>query len=114
MKMYYRSIKVFLAVLIIAVGAATIVLAEGKQEQPDYLTIPGKHGDTWKLEATNPLLIGGYGDNFVYDGKRAVALEGTATVDVNARTNTGLMEVNFKGTINPEMDKTYTGDIRIV
>lgn len=103
-------------VLIMAVFLAVItsVFAEGsKEEVPDYMTFKGSHADQWKLEAADPLLIGGYGDNFVYDGKAVVPLEGTAVVDVNTRTNKGKMIAEFSGTITPEAGKTYTGDIRI-
>ena len=80
----------------------------------DYLTLKGRHRADWKLEATNPLLIGGYGDNFNYDGTKVVPFKGKAVVNVNARRNTGNMEVTFNGTINPEKGQTYSGDIKIV
>ena len=41
-------------------------------------------------------------------------VDGTATVEVDAETNSGRMEVLFNGTITPEKGKTFTGDIRIV
>ncbi len=74
----------------------------------------GEHDANWKLEATDPLLIGGYGDNFNYDGSNTKLLSGTAVVNVNAETNTGIIEVVFEGTINPEANVTYTGEIKIV
>ncbi len=98
-------------VLITATGA---LFAEGSKEKVDYMTFSGSHSDIWKLEARKPLLIGGYGDNFSYSGEKVQPGEGSATVNLDAETNTGTMEVNFRGTINPELDKTYSGDIRIV
>ncbi|MBF9016908.1 MULTISPECIES: hypothetical protein [unclassified Oceanispirochaeta] len=105
--------KVFLLILFV-LSSFTSVFAEGAAEEPtNYMAYEGSHKDVWKLEATDPLLIGGYGDNFVYDGKNVVPLEGKATVEVNAKKNTGKMIVEFKGTINPEAGVSHTGDIRI-
>ncbi|MGL1893454.1 MAG: hypothetical protein OCD02_17590 [Spirochaetaceae bacterium] len=84
-----------------------------KAEEVLYMTIDGSHAAEWKLTATDPLLIGGYGDNFVYNGEKVQALTGNAIVDVNAETNTGKMVATFKGTITPEANKTYTGTIRL-
>lgn len=101
---------IVLALLFTAAG----LFAGGSQESVDYLTIEGKHKNVWKLKATNGLLIGGYGNNFVYDGKAVSPIGGNATVDVDAKKNTGLIEVVFNGTINPEKGKTYTGEIKLV
>jgi len=87
--------------------------AEPAAAEPAYLTFEGSHADNWKLEATDGLLIGGYGDNFVYDGKTVVPVEGKAMVNVNTKTNQGTMTAEFNGTITPEAGKSYTGDIRL-
>lgn len=84
-----------------------------KAEEASYMTINGSHADEWMLTATDPLLIGGYGDNFVYNGENVQALTGKAVVDVNAETNTGLIVATFQGTITPEAGKSYTGTIRL-
>ncbi len=84
-----------------------------ENEETSYMTIDGKHGNKWMLTASKPLLIGGYGDNFVYNGEKVQALTGTATVDVNAATNTGKMVAEFYGTITPEAGKTFTGNIKL-
>ncbi|RKX75698.1 MAG: hypothetical protein DRP60_08470, partial [Spirochaetes bacterium] len=76
--------------------------AEPAAAEPAYLTFEGSHADNWKLEATDGLLIGGYGDNFVYDGKTVVPVEGKAMVNVNTKTNQGTMTAEFNGTITPE------------
>jgi hypothetical protein len=85
--------------------------AEGEQE--NYKTFSGNHKPQWTLEASDGLLIGGYGDNFVYNGEEVMSIGGEAMVDVNADKNTGKMEVVFNGTINPEKGKTYSGEIRL-
>ena len=92
----------------------TSVFAEAAAEEESYMTFDGKHDARWKLRATDPLLIGGYGDNFVYNGKAVVPLEGVATVDIDADKNTGEMEVVFNGTITPENGVSYTGEIKIL
>ena len=56
-----------ISILFLLVGMMTF--ASGAEEEPAHMTYPGTHGDVWKLEASDPLLIGGYGDNFVYDGQ---------------------------------------------
>ena len=103
---------------LLVLSAGSFLFASGEQEEPGmkepvYMTYEGTHGDMWKLEATDALLIGGYGDNFVYDGMAVVPVEGKATVNVNANTNKGSMVAEFNGTITPEAGKSYTGDIRL-
>ena len=75
---------------------------------------PGSHNPVWNLRATKPLIIGGYGDNFNYDGSRVRELKGEAIAELNTEKNTGKMEVVLNGTINPEKGKFYTGEIQIV
>lgn len=104
-------------VLIILFLSLTIsVFSGGVQAEPEvnYLIMPGSHDSVWKLSASDGLLIGGYGDNFVYNGKKVVPVGGNAVVEVNADTNTGRMEAVFYGTINPENGVTYTGEIKLV
>ena len=103
--------RIVFALAFLMVGFA--LFASGVEEEPEHLTFEGSHADTWKLEARNPLLIGGYGDNFVYDGSTVVPLDGTASVDLNAKTNKGSMIVEFNGTITPEAGVSYTGNIRM-
>jgi hypothetical protein len=53
-------------------------------------------------------LIGGYGDNFNYDGSRVIPMLGEASVVLDVERDGGTMVVKVKGTINPEKGKTYT------
>jgi hypothetical protein len=73
----------------------------------------GEHPPIWDLKAKKPFLIGGYGDNFNYDGSRVSPLLGKARVIVDAVKDSGTMVVYLKGTINPEKGKTYTGEIKM-
>lgn len=77
------------------------------------LAFEGSHAPVWHLTASSPQLIGGYGDNFNYDGSRVVPMLGKAKVILDAERDGGAMVVKVKGTINPEKGKTYTGDITI-
>jgi hypothetical protein len=110
----FTIFKKLMVAAVLLVLSSWAVLADGSPEQVDYMTFEGRHKDVWKLEASQGLLIGGYGDNFNYDGSKVVPIDGTATVELNAKENTGLMEVSFTGTITPEKGKTYAGDIRVV
>ncbi len=103
----------FILFAMLVLMAGTMLFANGEQEESTYMTFEGSHKDVWKLEATDALLIGGYGDNFVYNGEAVVPVEGRATVEVNAKKNEGTMIAEFNGTITPEAGVSYTGDIRI-
>lgn len=100
--------------LLLLFGFAGPAFSEGGQEKTEYMSFSGDHKDQWQLEAKSGLLIGGYGDNFVYDGSNVVPVGGKAIVDVNAKDNTGTMEVVFEGKIQPEKGKTYEGQIKLV
>jgi len=98
------SLLVVLSMLILPAVAA----------QEDYLAFEGQHDPVWSLKASDGLLIGGYGDNFSYDGSRVVAIGGEAEVLVDVDLDTGTASATFTGTINPEKDKTYSGEIKLV
>jgi hypothetical protein len=110
-----RTYITFFVVLIIGFFvSAGFLFAEGQQEMENYMAFSGQHKNSWKLEASEGLLIGGYGDNFVYNGEAVVPIGGKATVDVDAKKDTGRMVVEFNGSINPEMGMTYSGEIKLV
>ena len=98
------SLLIVLSILILPAVAA----------QEDYLAFEGQHDPVWSLKASDGLLIGGYGDNFSYDGSRVVAVGGEAEVLVDVDLDTGTASATFTGTINPEKDKTYSGEIKLV
>ena len=84
------------------------------QEDSTVLGFDGQHNQTWHLKATNPLLIGEYGDNFNYDGSNVVPLLGFAEIILDPEKDVGTAVVNLKGSIHPEKDKIYSGDIMLV
>ena len=84
--------------------------AKGKEAMA-VIGFEGSHDPVWDLKADSPLLIGGYGDNFSYNGSQVVPMLGKAKVILDSERDGGAMVVKLKGTINPEKGKTYTGDI---
>lgn len=83
-------------------------------DNSEVLSFAGQHQQTWHLKATKPLLIGGYGDNFNYDGSNVTPLLGVAEAVFDAEKDLGTAVVNLKGSIHPEKGKIYSGDIMLV
>lgn len=110
--MHRKLNLVRIVVLLASLLLVGIPLVAAAQEA--YLTFEGQHDPVWSLKASNGRLIGGYGDNFSYDGSKVVAVEGEAEVLADIGQDTGTMSATFTGTINPEKDKTYTGEIKLV
>jgi hypothetical protein len=110
-----KSISIFVSLLLVAVFALPLSsLAHEKDGKiKGSLSFEGSHSPIWHLKAKKPFLIGGYGDNFNYDGSRVTPLLGKAKVILDSVKDAGTMVVNVKGTINPEKGKTYTGDIKM-
>ncbi len=50
---------------------------------------PSGEAHQWALKAQRPVIIGGYGDNFAYDGKNVRPLKGTATLELDVSNNAG-------------------------
>ena len=111
---FSRYSKGFILTIILGIFMSLPLFTEGTAEETEYLSFSGRHQAEWRLDATDPLLIGGYGDNFAYDGKMVKPLDGNAFIDINAESNRGRMEAVFNGTINPEKDKTFSGEIKLV
>lgn len=98
---------------VIAVGLILMgsVMSWAKEEVKSF---PGSHKAIWQLEGSQPYLIGGYGDNFSYSGENVKSLTGEASVLVDAEQNIGIITVVVNGTIHPEKDKVYSGQIKLV
>ncbi len=86
----------------------------GVDPKADVHGFAGVHESLWDLKAHDPLLIGGYGDNFSYDGSRVTPVLGRAAAILDADKNTGTAIATIKGTIFPEKDKVYSGKIMLV
>ncbi len=73
-------------------------------------------GDTsrhWVLEATDGLMIGGYGDNMQYEGLDVRPGPGSISLDVDAEENTGTLAADWTGTHTPELGVTLTGHFEL-
>ena len=73
----------------------------------------------WKIQATGARIIGGYGNNFAYDGENVRALEGSATMTVDSEKGTARLEIDLEttqasGPIRFSADQSWTGKIHIV
>lgn len=74
---------------------------------------------TWRIEASDVRIIGGYGDNFAYDGENVRPLRGSASMTLNTEAGTGELEINLRttpesGAIRFSDDQSWEGEIRIV
>ncbi|MCB9438597.1 MAG: SUMF1/EgtB/PvdO family nonheme iron enzyme [Anaerolineales bacterium] len=68
----------------------------------------------WNIDGDGVYVVGTFENRFVYNGQGIEFYEdGTMTVDLNADDETGLVTVEFTGTIHPEAGLAITGDIRI-
>jgi hypothetical protein len=110
---YILTAMIFGAFLLLPHHVAAIHPAEGEIQSKEVIEFEGEHPPLWHLKAKKPFLIGGYGDNFNYDGSRVTPLLGKAKVILDSVKETGTIAVSLTGTINPEKGKTYTGKIKI-
>jgi hypothetical protein len=97
--------------------ATAVAFVPGSAVAPDGLEVRGP--GEWKIEATNARIIGGYGQNFAYDGYNVRALKGKATAELNLEAGTGRVVVDLEttpesGPIQFSSDQAWTGKIRIV
>ena len=104
----------FIAVFVMASANADTGDSAKGNEVKGVIGFEGSHAPVWQLKAGSPLLIGGYGDNFSYNGSRVTPLLGSAEVILDAENDTGTGIVKIQGTINPEKGKSYSGDIMLV
>lgn len=102
--------------LIIIVAAALAVLAAV------FLFMPHSSGggsDLWALTATDARIIGGYGNNFVYDGKNVRPLQGRALLKIDPKTKKGsfvaiVRTTKESGPIVMAKDEPLSGEIKLV
>ena len=103
----------FATVLGVTTAFATMSSLDGTASAPEASN--GK----WRLEATGVRIIGGYGNNFAYDGENVRWLEGNAQIELDPNNGTGriVIEVettNESGPIRYSKDANWHGRIRIV
>jgi len=73
----------------------------------------------WHLRATDAKVVGGYGDNFAYDGSNVRPLDGHAEVRLNTATRQGEIVIELEttrqsGPIEWGKNQKWEGQIRIV
>ena len=74
---------------------------------------------TWRLEATGVRIVGGYGQNFAYNGENVRWLDGKAEIEVDASSGTARIVIEVEttdesGPIRYSKDDSWSGKIRIV
>ena len=97
--------------------ATAVAFVPGQAERSDGPAV--RRNGAWKIEATGARIIGGYGQNFAYDGSNVRALKGKATVELNLEAGTGRVVAEIEttsesGPIQFSKDQAWTGKIRIV
>ena len=80
---------------------------------------PEANNGKWRLEATSVRIIGGYGNNFAYDGENVRWLEGKAEIELDPANGTGRIVIEVEttdesGPIRYSKDANWSGRIRIV
>lgn len=116
-----RIIIVLVAVVAVALGAVfflTQVRSDGGSEVSAPVEATASAAN-WEFTADNGFIVGGYGNNFTYDGSNARRIQGAARVSVNTDTNEGIIEANVvttdeSGPIVMAKDTPLTGNIRLV
>lgn len=124
-----RIIIVLVAVLAVALGAVfflTQVHSGGGSEASAPVEVETSTPveviasvANWELTADNGFIIGGYGDNFAYDGTNVRLIQGSSQLSLNTDTNEGTIEANIvttdeSGPIVMAKDTPLTGNIRLV
>lgn len=102
----FGLVTTIVAGLAFAPGTTSTDVADGE---------PGQ----WHIEATGVRIIGGYGNNFAYDGTNVRPLQGTAEMRLDTEAGTGELEINLRttpesGPIRYSADQFWAGEIRIV
>lgn len=103
----------------LALAASVLAFAPSvdsdRAEVPDEVTQDG----AWHIEATGARIIGGYGDNFAYDGSNVRPIEGRAVVRLDPDEGTGKVRVKLQttdrsGPVHFAEDTKWEGEIEIV
>ncbi len=79
-------------------------------------TWPQPEPSIWEVTASEPYIVGGFDDQFDFEGDTIIPTEGTLTMTVDADEDEGLIVATFAGVIRPSPNETevYSGSFRIV
>ena len=106
--------------LIAGAGTALLIGATAAFGFGDPLAAPDTTGKgTWHLRASAVRIIGGYGDNFAYNGENVRPLEGYAEIRLDRENGTGTITIEVEttdesGPIRFSKDQSWSGTIRLV
>ena len=73
----------FATVLGATTAFATVRSVDHRTADTPEASIPEATNGMWRLEATGVRIIGGYGDNFAYDGKNVRWLDGKPQIELD-------------------------------
>ena len=109
----------FATVLGATTAFATVRSVDHRTADTPEASIPEATNGMWRLEATGVRIIGGYGDNFAYDGKNVRWLDGKAQIELDPSNGTGQIVIEVEttresGPIRYSKDTNWSGTIRIV
>ena len=117
-----KSTKKFLTgAAALALAGVTVAFApDGEQADAREAAAVGSEADgTWHIRATGARIIGGYGDNFAYDGQNVRPLEGSAEAKIDPASGKGKVTVTVRtteasGPVHFSEDTKWSGEIQIV
>jgi len=109
--------RVIAGIGVLLLAATVTAFAPG--EAPEATTEGAALHGQWQIRATGARIIGGYGDNFAYNGENIRPLDGHAEVTLNTAEGTGEIIVEVEttsqsGPIRFSEDQSFDGEIRIV
>ena len=99
-----------------AVGKYAIepeVIIEQVIVEAEPVIIEKEVSSLWKITASNPKIIGGYGNNIRWDGQNVKEVPGKITVNLDPENDIGKITAEFTGVINPEENTILDGVIKI-
>ena len=87
--------------------AETGAVAPDSWRQPDP--------SLWQVTASEPYIVGGFTDQFDFEGDMILPSSGTLSMTVDADNDSGLIVATFEGVIRPSatITEVYTGTFRI-
>ena len=108
-----------LAALALAGGLVAFAPQDDARPSADDALASSADDGTWHIRATGARIIGGYGDNFAYDGQNVRPLEGHAEAKIDPETGKGKVTVRIRtteasGPVQFSEDTRWSGEIEIV
>ena len=93
--------------------------APGPDAAPEAAADAADASHHWHIKASGARIIGGYGDNFAYDGENVRPIEGSAEARIDPTTGKGEVTVKIRttgesGPIHFARDTKWEGEIEIV